>query len=413
MSASSILLIYLVFFGVEILFEHTLTWLNIKHIQKNRGAVPAAFCAFLNVEEYDKSVSYSLTKNRFSMVSGTYSAALVLTLVVAGFLGNIDTALSATSLSMGLQGLFFVGIVAGIFLLLSQPESIYSQFVIEQRHGFNRMTAKTFILDQLKGLLVTIILGGPILLGLFWFVGAAGPLWWLFAFGALALFQLALLILYPLVIAPLFNKFTPLEEGPLREGIERLAKKLNFGTKGICVMDGSKRSRHSNAYFTGFGGAKRIVLYDTLIEQLEIEQILAVLAHEIGHQKKKHIVRRLVVSLFLFLGLLFLLDLLLESSVLFTAFGFERNTTHGLLVILSFCSGPFTFMFTPLFTAWSRRHEYQADKFAVDSVGRSDTLRDALLIIGRDNLANFTPHPLYSFFHYAHPTLAERIAALS
>jgi STE24 endopeptidase len=289
---------------------------------------------------------------------------------------------------------------------------VYLQFVVEQRFGFNRMTPRVFVADVLKSAAVSIVLIAPLLLALFWFVDRAGRWWWLLGFAGVSLFQLAVTVLYPTVIAPLFNKFTPLEEGSLRERIYALASRLGFATRGIFVMDGSRRSAHSNAYFAGLGRARRIVLYDTLVRSLSEESLVAVLAHEIGHEKSHHIRQRMAFSLLMLLAGFWVLSLLLPFEPFTRAFGFERPSPHALLVIVSFCAGPFTFFLSPLSAAWSRRHEYQADRFAVDATGGAAGLKAALIGLGRRNLSNLTPHPLYSFYTYTHPTLAERIAAL-
>ena len=413
MTSGSVLALYLVFFGVELIFEYSLTWLNVRTVKAHAGNIPESFRGVFDDEAYSKSVSYTLVKSRFGMIVALISSVVVLSVVVSGLLGVIDNWITGAGLKPGITGILFVAVISTMFHIIGLPASIYSLFTIEKRFGFNTMTVKTFILDEVKGLTLSAVIGIPLLLGLFWFIRAAGPLWWLFAFAAFVAFQLFISIIYPLVIAPLFNKFTPLEEGDLRSKIEELASKLSFASRGIFVMDGSRRSRHSNAYFSGIGRSKRIVLFDTLIEKLKSEEILAVLAHEIGHQKKRHIIQRLVVSFALTLLSFWVIDLLLGSDVLFSAFGFGRSSAHGLLIILSFCSGPFTFMLKPLFTSWSRRHEYQADRFAARSGVGAGHLKAALLTLGKDNLTNLSPHPLYSFFHYSHPTLAERISFLS
>ncbi len=413
MTPSGILALYLAFFALEFLFETTLTLLNLRTIDKNKSSVPVPFKDYIEQDTFNTSVNYSLARGRFSIVVSAVSAAITLVIVLSGFLGVVDAAVASLNLSAGIEGVLFVLIVAAVFHLASIPASIYSQFILEERFGFNTMTPKTYLLDEIKGLGLSGALGIPLLFLLFWFIRAAGQFWWLFAFGAIAVIQLLIAIIYPLVIAPLFNKFSPLEEGSLRGRIEGLTAELDFAASGVFVMDGSRRSRHSNAYFTGFGKSRRIVLFDTLIEQLTEDEILAVLAHEIGHQKLKHIVKRLPVSLLLTLLSLYLIHLLLGAVPLYAAFGMERATAHGLLVVLAFCSGPFTFMFTPLFTSWSRRHEYQADRFAAESGGRAGDLKRALIQLGKDNKTNLTPHPLYSFFHYSHPSLAERVAFLT
>jgi STE24 endopeptidase len=413
MTPAGIISLYLAFFGAEFLFENTLTLLNLRTIRHNRAAVPLAFRDDIDLETYRSSVDYGLVRGRFSIILSAISAAVILAIVLPGFLGVIDGVVARIGLPSGLEGVLFVIIVTAMFHVTGIPGSLYSQFAIEKRFGFNTMTAKTYLLDEIKGLVLSAVLGVPILLLLFWLIGSAGQFWWLIAFAAIAGFQLLITVIYPVLIAPLFNKFSPLEDGSLKTRIEELATSLGFTTSGVFVMDGSKRSRHSNAYFAGFGKSKRIVLYDTLIHQLEDDQILAVLAHEIGHQKRKHVIQRLAVSLLLTLVSLWIISLLLDAAPLFTAFGMDRTTAHGLLIVFAFCTGPFTFMLTPLFTSWSRRHEYQADKYASDNGGRAGDLIRGLIKLGKDNKTNLTPHPLYSFFHYSHPSLAERVAYLA
>ncbi len=412
MTQAGILALYLAFFGCELIFETTLRFLNMRTIRMNSARIPPLFESYIDRPDYETSVRYGLTRGRFSIAVSVIGAGVVLGVVLSGFLGVVDSAVAGVGLPPSVEGVLFVVIVAGVFHVASIPASVYGRFVIEERFGFNTMTVKTFIIDEIKSITLSALIGVPVLLLLFWFVRSAGAYWWLIAFAVIAGLQLILAVVYPVLIAPLFNKFTPLEPGSLRTRIEELASKLNFKISGVFVMDGSKRSRHSNAYFTGLGKSKRIVLFDTLIEKLDEEEILGVLAHEIGHEKLKHIVKRLPVSLALTLLFFFLIDLLLNANALFAAFGLDRATPHGLLVILAFCSGPFTFLLTPLFTSWSRHHEYQADEFAAERGGFAESLKHALIKLGIDNKTNLTPHPLYSFFHYSHPTLAERVRFL-
>ncbi len=413
MTPVGIIVLYLAFFGVEFLFENILTLLNLRTIHRNSGAVPVEFRDDIDSGTYRSSVAYNLTQGRFSMFLSVTGAVIVLAIVLSGFLGVIDNLVARIGLSAGLEGALFVAIVAAVFHVAAIPGSLYSQFSIEKRYGFNTMTAKTYILDEIKGLALSVILGVPVLLLFFRLVTSAGQFWWIYAFAAIAAFQLIITVIYPVLIAPLFNRFSPLEEGTLKTRIGELVESLKFSASGVLVMDGSKRSRHSNAYFTGFGRGRRIVLYDTLIRELEDDEIMAVLAHEIGHQKRKHIIMRLAVSLLLTLLSLWIIGMLINATALFTAFGMDRATAHGLLVVFAFCSGPFTFMLKPLFTSWSRRHEYQADRFASENGGRAGHLKRALIKLGKNNKTNLSPHPLYSFFHYSHPTLAERVAFLT
>jgi len=240
----------------------------------------------------------------------------------------------------------------------------------------------------------------------------AGTYWWIIASLGFITFQLVLSIVYPLLIAPLFNKFAPLEENDLKNLLRDLAEKLKFLTTGIFVMDGSRRSGHSNAYFTGLGKAKRIVLYDTLVSILSHTQIAAVLAHEIGHYKKHHLIKGLILSFFVTTLGFYVVNIFLNYLPLFEAFGFSRVSYHGIFVILSFAAGPFTFFLTPLFTMWSRKHEYEADAFAAQNTDYGNELKEGLILMSKENLSNLTPHPLYSFYHYSHPTVGERIKAI-
>lgn len=412
MGAQGILILYLVFFFLDLGWDVTLTLMNLSHVKKNAAAVPPAFAGVVDSQTHARSVSYTLTHGKFGLVSGAVSAAAVLAIVLSGFLGYLDGLARSVPIHPWFQGLLLVGAVSVVFSLVRLPFSLYSTFVIEARFGFNRTTLKLYLVDLLKGLAISVVLGVPVLLALFWFVDSSGALWWVWAFAALTAFQLVMSILAPLVIAPMFNKFTPLPGGPLRDRILGLAEHLEFRTRGIFVVDSSRRSRHSNAYFTGLGRAKRIVLFDTLVSSHTEEEIVSVLAHEIGHEKRAHIKKGLAISIGLSLIGFFILSLLLHWVPLYQAFGFSQPSTAALLVLLAFCSGPFTFFLQPLFTLRSRKQEYEADRFAVQGVGSAAGLKSALLRLSRDNLSNLSPHPLYSFFHYSHPTLAERLEAL-
>jgi STE24 endopeptidase len=411
-SSGTILIIYLGFFALELGWETFLSILNLRHVRSNSGAVPPAFSGVVDPETYARSVTYTLTRGRFGIATSLASSAVLLLIVLSGVLGAADEVARGIRIHPYLQGVLYIFFVAFFFQVVSLPIRLYSTFGIETRFGFNRMTPRLFALDTLKGLALSAAIGLPVLLGLFWFMDKAGSLWWIWAFLAMTAFQLVMSLLYPLLIAPLFNKFTPLEEGALRERILALSSTLGFRTSGIFVMDGSRRSRHSNAYFTGIGRVKRIVLFDTLIKRMNEEEILAVLAHEIGHEKRRHVQKGLIVSMIMSLTGFWILSLLLPYLPLYQAFGFKSASYHAILVLLAFCSGPFTFFLSPLGSIWSRRHEYEADRFAVEGVGGADGLKGALMRLTKDNLSNLTPHPLYSFCHYSHPTISERLAAI-
>ncbi len=412
MSARAILALYLVFFVLELGWDAFLILLNLRHARRHAAAILPAFAETVDVDTYARSVSYTLARGRLALLAQAVSSAALLAAVLTGFLGIAEAAARMLPFHRYLQGITFVGGLAILSWLIGLPWSLYSTFAIEARFGFNRVTPRLFVVDALKGLAVSAAIGVPVLLGLFWFMDATGALWWIWAFAAMAGFQLLVSIVYPVAIAPLFNRFTPLPEGALREAILGLSARLGFRTKGVFVMDGSKRSRHSNAYLAGLGRVKRIVLFDTLVQTADQEEVLSVLAHEIGHAKRHHVRASLIVSLALSLAGFWIAGLLLRWPALFQAFGFREASPHALLVLLAFCAGPFTFFLAPLSSMWSRRREYEADRFAVQAMGTAAGMKSALLRLSRENLSNLTPHPLYSFFHYSHPTLAERIAAL-
>ena len=412
MSYQSILFLYLIFFGLDFLFQNFLVLLNISELKKNSNTVPSVFKKHIDLKSYLKSVEYTRTKSIFTMVSGIFSSIILLAVVLYGLFGSIDNLISGFDLHPYIEGLLYVALISFMFYITGLPFSFYSQFRIEEKYGFNKMTIGLFVRDQLKSLVLSGVIISILLLGLFWFMDKAGPYWWIIASAGFLIFQILLSIIYPLVIAPIFNKFTPLKEDGLKKSLESLAEKLRFKTSGIFVMDGSRRSGHSNAYFTGVGKVKRIVLYDTLISILNNAQISAVLAHEIGHYKKHHLLKGLILSFFVTTVSFFAISVLLNYLPLFEAFGFSRVSYHGILIILSFAASPFTFFLAPLFTMWSRKHEYEADAFAVKNSGYGNDLKEGLIIMSRENLSNLTPHPLYSFYHYSHPTVGERIKAI-
>jgi STE24 endopeptidase len=293
------------------------------------------------------------------------------------------------------------------------PFEWYGQFRLEEKFGFNTTTQKTWWLDRLKGSLLAAVLGYPLLVLILKIVEWTGASWWLWAWGAMLGFQLLMLVLAPVLILPLFNKFTPLPEGTLRERLLTLAQRTRFVAKSIQVMDGSKRSRHSNAFFTGFGQFRKIVLFDTLIQQLSEPELEAVLAHEIGHFKKKHIPKMLVFSAFSSLVGFYLVAVLAKQEWFYRAFGFPPGNIAPVLLLFALLSGAVMFWFSPLAHWWSRRYEYQADAFAAEVMNEPRSLVGALRKLNEKNLSNLTPHPLYSGFYYSHPTLMEREQALT
>jgi len=412
MTPLTVLILFFIFFGGEFIFSFTLTILNINNSLKNKNIIPSFISDFLKQDKYEKSVDYSLRKEKFSLSTSTVSMLITTVVILSKFPSLVNDWLSLFNLHPYTHGIVYLLILTTLSSIISLPVSLYSQFVIEEEFGFNKMTGMTFAKDLIKSSILSLILIVPILAALFLFIDKTGSFWWLYAFLFFTVFQLIITVLYPLIIAPLFNKFTDLEDGPLKERLFKLADITSFKAKGIYVMDGSRRSSHSNAYFTGFGRSRRIVLYDTLINSLSEEEIEGVLAHEIGHFKKKHIIKSMLSSLVMALIFFYLLSVLQNYEPLFLAFGFKEPALHSLIVILSFALGPFTFFLKPLFTIKSRKNEYEADRFAVELIKSPEPLINALITLGKENLSNLTPHPLYSFFHYSHPVLSERIEAM-
>jgi STE24 endopeptidase len=411
MRPQTILLVFLVLFFLQLIWEQCLLWLNVRRNRRLKTKPPALALEIWGERNYGRAVEYSRSKAYLAMVSTLASSAVLLVLVLSGWLGSLEAWVSNLPVGSVLQGILYVYLISLIFSVTSLPVTVYGRFVIEERYGFNRMTWKLFILDGLKGLLITLVLLTPLLAAVFALIRASS-LWWLWTFALFTGVQLVLIVLYPMVIAPLFNRFTPLEEGSLKDKVLSLAQHLGFRTRGVFVMDGSKRSSHSNAYFSGLGKVKRIVLFDTLIQTLDEDEVAGVLAHEIGHQKLGHILKRLAVSIPSGLLGFWILSLLLQWPPFFKAFGFQGPSPQAALVLMMFVSGPFTFYLKPLFSWWSRRHEYQADRFVQTHTGYGGALQNALKRLGKDNLSNPVPHPLYSSYHSSHPTISERIRAL-
>jgi len=413
----SILTIFLVLFALQFAIEFGLNELNLRQVGGSfaRNAIPEVFRSKIDAESYQRSIEYTLTNGRFHRWSEVYSSAILLIVLFSGLIGLVDrwSAQLASSLSLGGygQGIIFCFAIGLIFALSGLPTELYSTFAIEAKFGFNKTTLGLFLSDKLKGLFLSALLGVPFLFVVLWLMDIMGWSWWLWAFVFVSAFQLLMIVIFPTFIAPWFNKFEPLKEGELRERILALADQVGFKTSGIFSMDGSRRSAHSNAYFTGIGKAKRIVLFDTLIEQMTTTEGLAVLAHEMGHYKLKHIRRMLLVQAAFLFGGLYVLSLLVAYPPFFAAFGLDPSN-HGALVLFSLVSGPFTFYLAPFMNRLSRKHEYEADRFAAMTLHDGKPMEQALVNLTVKNLSNLTPHPWYSAYHYSHPTADERIDAI-
>jgi STE24 endopeptidase len=406
--ASIVLVLIIAKLGAQLWLER----LNRSNVLAHAAAVPGVFKGVVDEATYAKTVKYTLAKGRLHQLELTYNTAVLLAVLFGGVLpwGFDLFVRSFGGAAWSLAAFLFVTGVA--LSLTGLPWDWYAQFHLEERFGFNTTTQMLWWMDRLKGLLLSLLLGYPLLTLVLKLVAWTGPWWWLWAWGVLLAFQLLMAVLAPVLILPLFNKFTPLPEGSLRERLLKLAERTAFRSRSIQVMDGSKRSRHSNAFFTGFGRFRKIVLFDTLIQQLAEPELEAVLAHEIGHFKKKHIQKMLAASALGSLAGFYLLALLAGQPWFYRSFGFEPGNLAPGLLLFALLAGVVTFWFSPVAHWWSRRYEYQADAFAAQVMNEGRSLVGALRKLNQKNLSNLTPHPLYSGFYYSHPTLLEREQAL-
>lgn len=393
--------------------ELMLSALNRAEVRRHAAAPPPAVAAIMDSATYAKAVNYTLERSRFGAITGVFDT-LVLALVV---FGGVLPWLYARMVGWGpldavwTHALFIL--VAGVLLSIpSLPFEWWEQFRLEAKYGFNQSTPRLWITDKVKGLVLMFAIGFPLLWALLSLVGFAGPTWWVWGFALVFFFQLLMLVLYPKLILPLFNKLTPLPEGDLRQRLLALGDRTGFRAQAIQVMDGSKRSAHSNAFFTGFGRFRRIVLFDTLIAQLTPEELEAVLAHEIGHYRRGHIPKMLVISAVMMLAGFAVVAWLAASPWFNLAFGFPPGELAPAFLLFGLLSGLVTFWFSPLTNLLSRKHEYEADAFAREAVGGAVPMTGALRKLAQKNLSNLTPHPWFSAFFYSHPTLVERERAL-
>lgn len=385
---------------------------HIRHVAAHRQSVPAEFADRIPLTAHQKAADYTVARARFGMVSTLQEAALLLALTLGGgiqALHNLWHPITGDGLLYGLCLIFSLGLISGIVDL---PFTLYRQFVLEQRFGFNRMSLGLFFTDLAKNALLGALIGGPVVLAVLWLMGRMGEQWWLYVWLFWSGFNLLLMFIYPAWIAPLFNKFTPLEEGALKARIEALLARCGFAASGLFVMDGSKRSAHGNAYFTGFGKNKRIVFFDTLVSRLSPEQAEAVLAHELGHFKLHHVVKRMALLFLMSLAFLWLLGHLLGAPWFYAGLGVNAQNTTLALVLFFLVAPVFTFLLTPLSSLLSRRHEYEADAYAAAHADPAQLVA-ALVKLYEDNASTLTPDPLHSLFYDSHPPAALRIARLS
>ena len=404
-------LVFIAAVGLMVSLRIWLSLRQIAHINGHRATVPEQFSDHIDLPSHQKAADYNIARARLGISFLFIETAFLLVMTSGGGLQTLHD-FWHQKVSPPFYGLMMILSVLGISGLTELPLSIYARFVIEEKFGFNRMTLRLFITDLLKQTALGLVIGSPVILTVLWLMGEMGQLWWLYVWAFWCGLNLLILFIYPTWIAPLFNKFNPLKDDALKTRIDALLQRCGFSSAGLFVMDGSKRSSHGNAYFTGFGKNRRIVFFDTLLERLQAQETEAVLAHELGHYKHHHVLKR--IGLLFSMSLIFLATLgeLMTSSWFFNGLGVSAQDT-ALALILFFLAVPvFTFPLTPLMSMISRQHEFEADHFAARQVS-ADALRNALLKLYKDNAATLTPDPLHSLFYDAHPPAALRIARLN
>jgi len=389
-------------------------WLSgrqVTAVASHRARVPEPFDAQISSTEHAKAADYTIATVRFRRIETVFDAAVLLALTIGGGLDAIDTLWRRTGWSQPWLGTAVIFTLLGLTGALGLPFALWRTFRLEARFGFNRLTPRLFVVDRLKSLLLAAAIGIPAVLVVLSLMERAGPTWWLWAWVLWLALMLLMSWAWPVLIAPLFNTFTPLSDAALRERIESLLQRCGFASKGVFVVDGSRRSAHGNAYFTGIGRNKRIVFFDTLLERLEPPEVEAVLAHELGHFSLRHVRKRLLVSIALSFCGLALLGWLAGWPAFYTALGVSTPSTHAALLLFLLAVPPFALFLTPLTSIWSRRHEFEADAFAARTADARE-LVSALVKLYRDNASTLTPDPVYSAFYYSHPPALTRIARL-
>src|SRR3989339_1239711 len=416
MTATQFTLYFIASLALTTLTRLWLAHRHLAHVGAHRGAVPEAFHEKISLADHQKAADYTSAKTRFAMLGILFDAALLLAFTIAGGIQLIAGLCRGWFDGLLTQGVATIVAVLLLSSLLEAPFSLYRTFVIEARFGFNKMTLALYLTDAAKSLLLGAAIGLPLLFGVLWLMERMGEYWWLYVWLAWMAFNLLILFIYPTFIAPLFNKFTPLQDEAMKARIAALLGKCGFTAKGLFVMDGSKRSAHGNAYFTGFGKTKRIVFFDTLLERLSGNEVEAVLAHELGHFKRRHVLKRIVATFAMSLGFLWLLGQLMQTTWFYEGLGvntpYSTESGTALALLLFFMILPlFSFALQPLLSAYSRKHEFEADAYAATQNAGTDMV-SALVKLYQDNAATLTPDPLYSSFYDSHPPAAKRIAHL-
>jgi STE24 endopeptidase len=402
-------IIILVTIAIDFILDITSNYLNLRSLSKE---LPDEFEGIYDENTYARSQEYTKVRTKFGFITGGFDLLIVLGFWFSGGFNWLDQIVRAWGFGELITGLFYIGILIIAKMIINLPFSIYSTFVIEEKFGFNKTTPKTFIMDLIKGIGLSLLIGTPLLAGILWFFMYAGDLAWLYAWGAVTAFSLIMQYVAPTWIMPLFNKFTPLEEGELRTAIENYSDKVDFPLQGLFVIDGSKRSSKSNAFFTGFGKNKRVALYDTLIENHTNDELVAVLAHEIGHYKKKHIIKGMITSILQTGVMFFLLSIFLNADGLFEAFYMEEMSVYAGLIFFGMLYAPIDMILSVFMQILSRKHEFEADAFAAETTGKPEDMISTLKKLSKDNLSNLTPHWFYVWLNYSHPTVLKRIKAI-
>jgi len=408
----SFAILFLAFFSLSIVVKLWLAHRHLKHIQNNRPQVPEAFSEKISLEDHQKAADYTSAKVKFGRWPLLYDAGILLIWTFGGGLELLDQTARGYQLNPIYTGILVIFSLMIISALIDLPFSLYSTFVLEEKFGFNRTTLKTFFVDMFKGALLGAVLGLPLIWVILWLMEQAGEQWWIYTWAVWTSFSLFIAWAYPTWIAPIFNKFSPLEEGDTLTRIKSLLSRCGFNSDGIFVIDGSKRSSHGNAYFSGFGKNKRIVFYDTLLESLNDDELEAVLAHELGHFKRKHIVKGMLITITITLVALGILAWLMKSDWFYTSLGVSTPSTYMALLLFSIATPVFTFLLSPLMSMFSRKNEFEADEFAAQQ-SEAKYLIQALVNMYKENASTLTPDPLYSAFYDSHPPAPVRIAHLA
>lgn len=421
MQASTLTLLFAAFVAASFLIKFWLDGRQARHVARHRDTVPSAFADDVSLHSHQRAAAYTIDKLGFGLLTSALGTAVLLGWTLLGGLDALNQTLreavfprwGGMAYQLALLGAFML-----IGALIELPQEAWATFRIEQRHGFNRMGWRMWVGDQFKQGLVGLLIGTPIAALILWLMGAAGQAWWLWAWGAWVAFTLTLMVVFPIFIAPLFNKFTPLADEALAQRVTELMRRCGFQAKGFFVMDGSTRSAHANAYFTGMGASKRVVFFDTLLSKLSHGEVEAVLAHELGHFKHKHVLKRMVTMFVISLLGFALLGWLSRQVGFYLGLGVAPNIGTGApndalaLLLFMLALPPFLFFVAPVFSALSRRDEYQADAYACAQASGQD-LAQALIKLYKDNSSTLTPDPLYVRFHYSHPPASERLAAMA